>query len=478
MSEINSPSGMIEPDLLVATSGPEGNIYSRNAAWISVFGNEEDLWTRLLPEDAETARQNLGEASRGSLVTHALFLVSRQDRDLPTPVLLHFVPVGGTQGSALVSVAISGEILAEPSSWTESQTQRHRMETLGRMTMGMAHDFNNLLGGILGHVELWRHEGHQSSEEHLDTIEQAARDGAELIGKIQRYIRQEARSTFEHIDLTALVSECISFTKPYWFNEPRRQGIDIDVQSTLGELPSIEGSAPELRDVFVNLILNAVYALNAGGSISFSGHSEAGSVYVLVTDTGTGMSSEVQKHVFEPLYSTKGERGTGMGLAVAAGIMREHGGAISVSSALGKGTTFTLSFPIQANIEETKPDPVPTSKTAESRSVLVVDDEEMVLNVISRLLSIRGHNVTKASSGQEALTYFDKSSFDIVITDQGMPEMSGRELAFQIRKEQPDLPIILLTGDTDLSVDSQTINQVMTKPFRIDAVEAAIVALT
>ena len=116
MSEINSPSGMIEPDLLVATSGPEGNIYSRNAAWISVFGNEEDLWTRLLPEDAETARQNLGEASRGSLVTHALFLVFRQDRDLPTPVLLHFVPVGGTQGSALVSVAISGEILAEPSS--------------------------------------------------------------------------------------------------------------------------------------------------------------------------------------------------------------------------------------------------------------------------------------------------------------------------------------------------------------------------
>ena len=319
------------------------------------------------------------------------------------------------------------------------------METLGRMTMGMAHDFNNLLGGILGHVELWRHEGHQSSEEHLDTIEQAARDGAELIGKIQRYIRQEARSTFEHIDLTALVSECISFTKPYWFNEPRRQGIDIDVQSTLGELPSIEGSAPELRDVFVNLILNAVYALNAGGSISFSGHSEAGSVYVLVTDTGTGMSSEVQKHVFEPLYSTKGERGTGMGLAVAAGIMREHGGAISVSSALGKGTTFTIQLPalLALTIE---PEPIQNKAShVQKRSILIVDDEEVVRDIVVHELS-KHHHVISDINGIDARETIAKQNFEIAIIDLGMPGMPGDTLAQQIKETNPTIATILMTG--------------------------------
>jgi len=209
---------MIESELLVATCASDGTILFRNAAWMNVFGSGTDLWENLQLEDRDIARQNFKEASGGSLVTNALFMVDRIDRDIPVPVLLHFIPVADRRKDSLSAVALSGEVLSEPSSWTESQTQRHRMETLGRMTMGMAHDFNNMLSGILGHIELWRIEGSDNAKDHLSMIERAARDGADLISKVQRYIRQEARNTFEHIDLPALIAECISFTKPYCIN--------------------------------------------------------------------------------------------------------------------------------------------------------------------------------------------------------------------------------------------------------------------
>ncbi len=469
---------MIEPELLVATCSADGVILSRNSAWSGLLGESQDIWANLQAEDADIARQNLKEASHGSLVTHALFMVERKDRDIPVPVLLHFIPVQDNSTSRSSSVAISGEVLSEPSTWTESQTHRHRMETLGRMTMGMAHDFNNLLSGILGHIELWKIEGAEHADHHLTTIEQAARDGAELISKVQRYIRQEVRTTFEQIDLTALVSECISFTKPYWYNEPRRQGIEILISSNLGELPPIEGSASELRDVLVNLILNAVHALPTGGKVVFNAHSKKDSVELQVSDSGTGMSNEVQKRVFDPLFTTKGDRGTGMGLAVAAGILREHGGSISVTSELGTGSVFTLSFPRVL----TEVAPVFNSVThpisRSSKRILVVDDEEMVRSIISKLLAVRGHEVTSASSGPEALRFVKPGIFDFVITDQGMPEMSGREFAHQVRKIDPNIPIILLTGDTDLRVDSGTINRVMTKPFKINELEAAMSELS
>ncbi len=346
------------------------------------------------------------------------------------------------------------------------------------MTMGMTHDFNNMLSGILGHIELWKIEGLANAEQHLTTIEKAARYGAELISKVQRYIRQEVRTTFEPIDLTALVSECISFTKPYWFNEPRRLGIDISIASNLKELPPIEGSASEIRDVFVNLILNAVHAMPTGGSVVFDGQSTGPFVDIQVSDTGTGMSKEVQKQIFEPLFTTKGDRGTGMGLAVASGILPEHGGSIAVSSNLGAGSVFSLRFPaIQASTSPSA-ELVSIPAAASSKRILVVDDEEMVRGVISKLLTIRGHHVVSAASGPEALSTFSAGLFDFVITDQGMPEMSGRGLAYQIRKADPSIPIILLTGDTDLRVDGGAISRVMTKPFKIIELEALMSELS
>ncbi|GMQ80882.1 MAG: hypothetical protein BMS9Abin05_0311 [Rhodothermia bacterium] len=481
MSDAQQSVATVEPEILVSSCTASGEVLFRNKAWKRALGSKKGLWTKLLDDDKEIAGQNFKEAASGSLITNAVFMLSRAERDLPLPVLLNFIPIiaPGTDsdnGSRLI--VITGEILAEPESWTENQTEKHRMETLGRMTMGIAHDFNNLLSGILGHIALAKSgsEIPESLNEHILTIEKAANDGAALVDKIQRYIRQEKQASFEILDLTSLIQDCVILTKPYWYNEPRRQGISIDLVYESGELPPILGSAAELRDVFVNLILNAVQALPESGKINISTSCSNDEILVLIEDSGTGMSQVVRERIFEPLFTTKGGRGSGMGLAVAFGVMQEHEGTIEVESELSSGTTFTLSFPISTGQSDGRADSF-RDASFEPVSVLVVDDEDMVRKVIDRLLTLRGHAVSSVPSGLDALDELESRAFDVVISDQGMPEMSGRELARKIRGLYPTLPVILLTGDTDLNVDSNDIALVVSKPFQANDLEEAIRAV-
>jgi len=479
MSESFAP---FEPELLLATCSPEGTLIASNEAWQALFGVCLDPWEYLTSEDRSLARQCVTDAASGQLVTNQIFPVPTSERDEPRPVLLHFLPVHhyADDGSTVIqAVTISGEVLAEPASWTVSQTQRHRLETLGRMTMGIAHDFNNLLSGILGYTELLKTfaangTGDETYTEHLKTIEKAALDGAALVRKIQQYIRQEKQTLFEPLDLPSLLQDCILFTRPYWYNEPRRQGISIQLNLDLNEVPAVMGSASDLREVFVNLILNAVQAMPEGGRLTLSTeHREGVAVYVRVSDTGLGMSEAVRQRIFEPLFTTKGEFGTGMGLAVSYGIVQEHEGTISVTSKLGEGTIFTTAFPPAG---ETQPAPVeePITLPTASARILLVDDEDMVRSVLTKLLTLRGHAVTAVASGPAALEITDTLPFDVVIVDQAMPEMNGRELAHILRQRFPDLPIILLTGDTEIGEPGADIDLILSKPFQINEVEATI----
>ena len=238
------------------------------------------------------------------------------------------------------------------------------------------------------------------------------------------------------------------------------------------------GAPSELRDVFVNLILNAVQAMPRGGVITIrTAHDEQRGVVVQVRDTGTGMTDRVRARIFEPLFTTKGKRGTGMGLSVCYSTVQEHDGEIEVDTNLGFGTTFTLSFP-PAAITEVAEETSARQPTASARRILVVDDEPMVRSVLARLLTLRGHDVVQAASGAEALTVLDGNTVDLVFTDQGMPEMNGRLLARKIRGRFHRLPIVLLTGDTEAGKPDDDVNRVMAKPFKLDALEAVINDLT
>ncbi len=482
MVETPEPFAPFEPELLVATCSPQGELVSANDAWQALLGSPDEAWAHLSPEDQHLARQCVKEAAAGQLVTNQIFPVQLHEHDEPVPVLLHFLPVHQIDEAGhtyIQAITISGEALAEPASWTISQTQRHRLETLGRMTMGIAHDFNNLLSGILGYTELLKTfaVGEALAEtyaEHLGTIEKAALDGAVLVRKIQQYIRQEKQTLFEPLDLPSLLQDCILFTRPYWYNEPRRQGIDIQLDLDLNEVPAVMGSAAELREVFVNLILNAVQAMPEGGSLRLSTSYRPGAgAQVRVVDTGLGMSKTVRKRIFEPLFTTKGEHGTGMGLAVSYGIIQEHEGTIHVASKLGEGAAFTLTFPLARQTT-----PAPDEEAAElpsvSARILLVDDEQMVRAVLTKLLTLRGHTVWAAESGPEALVLIDSRPFDLVIVDQAMPEMNGRDLAQLLRRRFPTMPIVLLTGDTEVGEPDEDINVILSKPFQINEVEATI----
>jgi signal transduction histidine kinase len=478
-----------EYDILVATFSPQGDIVYRNEAWKGIFGGSDRPWRALSDQDQGLAASYIKDATRGALVTNVLFLLHVDAKDQPVPVLLNYIPINLNSESAAdaVGAMITGEILVEPTSWMNSQTPRHRMETLGRMTMGIAHDFNNLLSGILGHTELLKglvtdyrsSNNNNTPSEHLATIERAALDGASLVRKLQQYIRDENKTAFEVVDVNGLVEDSVALTKPYWYNEPRRQGISIDATLELSPLlPPIMGAPPDLRDVFVNLILNAVQAMPHGGVIAIRTVHVAGQgVVVKIRDTGTGMTDRVRARIFEPLFTTKAKRGTGMGLSVCYSTVQEHDGDIEVETDLGFGTTFTLSFPPAPSGEvmtaELKPKP-----SVDSRRILVVDDEPMVRSVLARLLALRGHMVVQAASGAEALTVLDRNEVDLVFTDQGMPEMNGRLLARKIRGRFSELPIVLLTGDTEAGKADNDVTRVMTKPFKLDALETVINELT
>jgi CheY-like chemotaxis protein len=197
---------------------------------------------------------------------------------------------------------------------------------------------------------------------------------------------------------------------------------------------------------------------------------------VNVRDTGIGMSTEVQQNIFEPLFTTKGDDGTGMGLAASYGIVQEHEGTIDVSSEPGEGTRFTLTFP------PAEGDPAPTVEEApdtpspepDGVSVLVVDDEEMVRSTVTRLLTLSGHEVDRASSGDEALEMFSADDYDIVFTDFGMPEMTGAELAHALKEKAPHLPVVLLTGYTETEAALDEVDGILSKPFKRDDLDTAI----
>ncbi|WP_263786851.1 DUF3467 domain-containing protein [Salinibacter grassmerensis] len=483
----SDPVPTVEPELLTATFSLSGDAQYCNDPWTSVLGTPDHPWARLSEEDQEVAESAVLRARKGALVTNRLVSAQTHHREEPLPVLLNFIPVhdDASGEDSPRAVTASGEVLAEPPSWMLSQTQRHRMETLGRMTMGVAHDLNNLLSGLVGHVELLKDQVERASltdsiRPSIETIETTAEDGAALIEKLQRYIRHDTQQHFEPLSLTDLIEDCITLTEPYWYNEPRRQGIEISVETDLKDVPDILGAASELREVFVNLVLNAVQAMPEGGTLRFDTHTDrAGQVCVTVGDTGIGMSDEVQQNIFEPLFTTKGDDGTGMGLAASYGIVQEHEGTIDVSSEPGEGAQFTLTFPpAEGDLPPVDESPVEGSSdepaSSEGASILVVDDEEMVRSTVTRLLTLSGHEVDRAASGAEALEVFSAGTHDIVFTDFGMPEMTGAELAHALKEEAPDLPVVLLTGYTETESAHDEVDDILSKPFKRDELDTAI----
>ena len=343
----------------------------------------------------------------------------------------------------------------------------------------VAHGLNQKLGLIAGHGALALRVLGESApnlaalETALNTVVEVAMDGAGTVRRLLAFARPILDGPATFVDLGELLGEVARLTAPRWQDAAQAAGRPIRLEVAVMGATRIEGWRGSLREAVTNLILNAVDALPAGGAIRLAARGSGDRVIVEVTDTGTGMSAEVQARVFEPFFTTKGDRGTGLGLAMVRGVVERHGGSIALESRPGRGTTFRLSFRA-SNVEAARESPSIDPSVVVPLRVLVVDDEPALGRMLAQLLQVDGHQVVVAASGEEALGLLSRSSepFDLVVSDVGMGAgMSGWELARQTLACYPSTSFALVTGwgvliDAD-EAQANGIAAVLGKPYHL-----------
>jgi signal transduction histidine kinase/CheY-like chemotaxis protein len=344
------------------------------------------------------------------------------------------------------------------------------LRAVGELAAGAAHHLNNLLAVVLGRTQLLLMKNPDApTATSLRSIERAATDAAETVVRIQGFTRTAKRSETVSFDLNAAVQDAIEFTRLRWQDEAQVKGAPIDVAFEQGSPPAISGRSAEIREVMTNLILNAVDALPAGGRIAVRTRGEPGRAVVSVSDSGVGMSGDVKRRVFEPFFTTKGVKRTGLGLAVAYGTIRRHGGQVEVESEEGRGTTVTFWLPV---------DGPPSGGPSLERvgSILIIDDEADVRELVADVLAERGHSVTVAGGGREGLARFETGRYDLVLTDLGMPDFNGWDVARAVKASRPDIPVLLLTGWADAAspADVPRVEGIIKKPFDLKQLAAAV----
>ena len=375
----------------------------------------------------------------------------------------------------------------------EELIRSEKLRALGQMAAGMAHDLNNILASILGQVELLNLRlSDPTVSDALRILEVSAIDGAQVVRRLQDFARQQPGWPLTPVHLEAVVREVLEITRSRWKDEPQHRGKMIRVEVSLADMPLVLGYAAEIREALTNVIINAVDAMPQGGTLTITGReatgptgeeSEAGVRFAELTvkDTGVGMSEGVRRRIFDPFFTTKGVKGTGLGLSAAYGIMQRHGGHIEVASAPGRGTTFTLRFMVAS--EDAASSLVPATVRAVSpRRLLLIDDDPTVRFTLTELLEETGHVVTAAEGGAEGLAALRQRPVDIVLTDLGMPEMSGWEVARAVKTTAPDLPVILLTGWGERPASQAehpgVVDRMLEKPVRLNDLLTAIRDLT
>lgn len=382
-------------------------------------------------------------------------------------------------------VLVSLKDITEKTQLSVQLARADKLKALGEMASGVAHDFNNLLGVILGRAQmLIRMIGGSDpgTKRNLEIIERTALDGAETVRRIQEFAKVGDKSSFVPVDLNEIIEDSIGITKPRWKDQMQVEGFVVEMKLTKSNIPRVAGKPSELREIFVNLINNAIDAMPEGGRIALETGARGGNVNVLVRDSGEGISPEATDKIFDPFFTTREPTNSGLGLSIVLGIVQRHGGAIDVKSELGEFTEFRVQIPAllddfreaeRPKIEHIQPEPA----LVKAR-VLIIDDEAAIRNLLVDMLAGEGHEVDIASSGEEGIRKCKRGNYHYVITDLGMPHMSGWEVARKVKELRPETIVILATGwgihfDED-KLKSAGINRVITKPFQVDEVLTCI----
>ncbi|HXI53394.1 MAG TPA: ATP-binding protein [Candidatus Saccharimonadales bacterium] len=376
----------------------------------------------------------------------------------------------------------------------QAVVQQERLRALGQMASGMAHDINNALTPIVAYTDILQSalkDLPEKARRQLEHVRKSAEDIAQIVARMREFYRRRAGDeALTPVDLSAVIHDVIELTRPRWRDLPQRQGVRIQMECQLDEqVGPLLSDATELREAFTNLIFNSVDAMPNGGKITFVTHAlpavegtptvapAPARVVVEIRDTGVGMDERTRQRCLEPFFSTKIQRGgTGLGLAMVYGMMERHDGSIHIESTPGEGTCVRMTFPLRMTSAPTAPAPPETVGMSRPLRVLCIDDEPVIRELLTDSLTIYRHEVVTAEGGRQGLNLFrsavkNRLPFDVVITDLGMPEVDGRQVASAIKADSPGTPVIMLTGwgtmmkeEGDLPAQ---VDVVLSKPPRI-----------
>ena len=370
----------------------------------------------------------------------------------------------------------------------QSVLQAHKMEAVGQLTAGIAHNFNNMLQGAVSNLELARLDAGDQIKPALDNALQATHRAAEMVQQLLMFSRQGMRSRHRTVDVVKVIRDTEAICLKTF---DRKISFTVDWRP----MPPTTGDSIQLQQVFLNLCINARDALEESNqpapaiqleleTVQIKSAAEAypdsqsGPYLVIrVSDNGAGMDEKTRERIFEPFFTTKSvDRGTGLGLSTAFGIVRDHKGWIGCDSNAGSGTRFSVFLPVAGpQLAETPADENPPPARG-TEGILVVDDEEMVRNTARQMLELAGYSVYTAEDGAEALEICDRDDgdIDLVLLDQSMPHMSGRDVLRKLRETSPDLRIVMFTGFAANKEEFDGATGLLQKPFTMSDLVAVV----
>ena len=336
------------------------------------------------------------------------------------------------------------ERTAELKKFQSELVAQERYKAMGQMASGIVHDFSNVIAVMMGHSELYLSfpdlmTDQERLKESFQNINTAAEDASSIVRHLREFYKSYSQEEEQEsmVELDVAVRGAVALTRPKWRDQAQSEGRHIHI-STEADTTLVRMTPSNTREILTNLLFNAVDAMPKGGNIHVKGFQQGTFGVIEVIDSGTGMSDEVRSRCLEMFYSTKGEKGTGLGLGMVSEMVRKHRGRIEIETEDGQGSTFRLFLPLAVSVRQDEEHA--SAGLDRSLNVLVVDDDEKVREIVEQFLIQDGHLVSQANNGRDGLVTFLSDQFDLVITDHAMPQINGQQLAQSIRKKKLEWP--------------------------------------
>jgi signal transduction histidine kinase/CheY-like chemotaxis protein len=469
----------------------DGKVLTRNQAWRDLEGSSSSRWQRVKGKslqgnpvnglDRVALRQVRALERDSKSVEEDLFAQPQTGRFVEARVERIPSPARLQSPTFMVMIHdVTARVRAEKDLEQARQVmvEQERMRAIGQLASGVAHDLNNALHAMSLRLARLCSSGTLELDQraNLDALIRTVGDTAARVGRLQELARHRQDVPTEAVDFAPLIEEVVAVARSEVEDRSQLATHRLVIETDVPKLPRVVGVSAELRHLFLNLLVNARDAMPQGGRIRVEARHLGSQVVVAVKDDGVGIAPEHLARVFEPFFTTKGQRGAGLGLSIAYGVMQRLGGSITAGNRPEGGAVITLSFPVAAGPLEMAPARAEPRVPPSGKRILVIDDDPDNLDATRWVLEEMGQDVECAASGPQALKRFEEGArFDLVLSDIGMPEMNGWEVAERIQKIAPGTRAVMISGWAhEIARDDprrRLVLDVLPKPLALDEVQ-------